>query len=185
MKNLMKITKLIAVFGIATLTFTACSGDDGIDGIDGATGPQGPAGQDGNANVISKTFQPNQITWTSSIYFGTNLLRATLPMNEITQDILDHGAVLVYGNFRSQSTNGSETWILLPYAFSEHNVTIFMNTLLFLNKVEINYYKSNNITPYPPSIPFRVVVIEGKAAINAKSNGVDFHNFHQVKNISD
>jgi hypothetical protein len=59
---------------------------------DGAIGPQGPAGKNGNANVISKA--PSIVSFT--YVAGKNAYDATIKCPEITQDIVDKGAVMCY-----------------------------------------------------------------------------------------
>ncbi|MFM7016708.1 MAG: hypothetical protein ACKOX3_10315 [Bacteroidota bacterium] len=63
-------------------------------GKDGAPGAQGPAG---NANVHTSTFTVTSTQWQSAGTSGTDYEKyVDLTDANITQDILDHGAVIVY-----------------------------------------------------------------------------------------
>lgn len=93
----MKITKLIAVFNIAILTFEACSGDDGIDGIDGS---QGPAGQNGNANVIVSEWK-SATGPKDTIIDNTQIKVATIAAPELTENIIENSAIMVYLDYNA------------------------------------------------------------------------------------
>ena len=123
----------------------------------GDTGPQGPPGPPNNANVISKTFQPSSITWTTTIMYGTNYRVADLAIADITAAVLDSGAVSVYGGFSFTGT----PWSALPFSYLENNITNYFSFGLKVGAVTVRWSKSTNTDPGIPSIPFRVVVIKG------------------------
>jgi len=67
----------------------------GCEGEEGAVGPQGPPG---TANVIySDWFSP--ATWELGSSFGVVERSFTMTTSLLTQEIIDHGAVLVYMRF--------------------------------------------------------------------------------------
>jgi len=179
MKTTNKILRTTIILCMTALAFTACrpeDGKDGINGQDGTPGAQGPVGQDGNANVVSKTFTATQISWTDKTIYGTNYKVATLNMPEITQNIIDNGAVLVYGGFFWESP-----WSALPISFFETGKTSYYTYGIATGKVTLRVHNSTNAVPSTPGIPFRVVVIEGKAAGKARSNGVNLNDYEQTK----
>ena len=118
MKNTIAKVKLL-VMALGAIFVMSCSADDsedgvmgiqgpagidgvdgtnGIDGEDGAMGIQGTAGtdgvdgtngidgEDGNANVRTFTFD-------LSTFSGNEI---ALPFSELTQDVLDNDAILIY-----------------------------------------------------------------------------------------
>lgn len=80
------------------------AGADGTNGTAGADGTNGTDGQDGNANVTSSDwFTASGFTLTTG--FGDiKLLDHDHAATEITQEIIDTGVVLVYGNLRGYTT---------------------------------------------------------------------------------
>ncbi len=91
--------KSILLFAILSLVILGCetegpigpAGQDGIDGTDGTDG------KDGNANVRSITKFVAPSDWTPSGTAGEDLFfyyEITIP--EITNDIVQNGAVMVY-----------------------------------------------------------------------------------------
>lgn len=95
---------------IVSIVLTSCSAEDGADGATGLQGLQGTAGadgadgedgQDGNANVIySDWFQPN--AWTGG---GTAFAFFDQAAIDLTQEVIDHGAVLAYAKLSGDGTN--------------------------------------------------------------------------------
>lgn len=74
-----------------------------------AIGCQGPTGPQGNANVHASTVAVSSSDWiytSGQDEYGE--YHVTFTDNEITQDIVDHGMVLVY------ISNGSGGWQLMP-----------------------------------------------------------------------
>jgi len=67
-------------------------------GCEGPEGPRGPAGAPGTANVIySEWYSP--ATWEQVNVYGVIERQYTMTTSELTQEIIDHGAVLVYMRF--------------------------------------------------------------------------------------
>ncbi|GAA4806834.1 hypothetical protein GCM10023231_40030 [Olivibacter ginsenosidimutans] len=167
-------------------SFNACKkGDIGPEGPQGIQGEQGEKGDkgdkgskgdQGNANVITRTFTANKITWTSSVIFSTNYVVATLSVPEITADIVNNGAVMVYGGFFWESP-----WSALPLSFYETGKTNHFTYGIKAGSVTLRVHNSSNTAPSAPGIAFKVVVIAGKAATAAKNNQVDLNNYQTVK----
>lgn len=129
-----------------------------------------PKGNYGNANVISGTATISN--WT---YDGTNVwYTATLIDNDISQDIVDGGAVMVY------LVNGG-TNLALPvtvYPSSSYSETI--SYVYGLQQVVIFIQDSDLIQPANPgTLTFRIVKIS--PAGMAAHPDVDYHNYTAVK----
>jgi len=164
-------------------SFTACKkgdvgpqGPQGIQGEQGEKGAKGDKGSTGNANVITRTFAASKITWSSTVTFSTNYVVATLSVPEITADIVNNGAVMVYGGFFWESP-----WSALPLSFFELGKTNHYTYGIKTGTVTLRVHNSSNTAPSAPGIPFRVVVIAGKAATAAKNNQIDLNNYQTVK----
>ncbi|MEO6849660.1 MAG: hypothetical protein ABI440_06900 [Casimicrobiaceae bacterium] len=72
------------------------TGATGTAGTAGTTGTTGATGATGTANVIYSDWT-TPAAYTKTTIFGTIHFTATIAASKITQAILDHGAVLVYG----------------------------------------------------------------------------------------
>jgi len=97
------LTSLSIVF--LFLLFIACEGPQGEQGPIGPQGEQGEQGiqgiqgEPGTANVISKTVLPDPgpyLTWTTGSYLGLTTSMYEILDNDITQEIVDEGVILVY-----------------------------------------------------------------------------------------
>lgn len=160
MKNVISKNKFVLVV-LITVLFFSCAGEDGAMG---PPGQDGANGQDGNANVISVLI-PNV-----SFVDGEK----TLSVPELTQDILDNGAVIGY-----LRNTGESTWFALPLSFSGFEVYI---QSLQLGSITIRANYVGNQTD------FRFVLIEasdksaGKSNIinNLKNSGIDINDYNQV-----
>ncbi|WP_273568793.1 hypothetical protein [Maribacter halichondriae] len=104
MRTRMKIAKrLFSVLFIACL-ITACSkdGNDGAIGPQGPQGEQGPAGPQGSDGADGETGTANVIfsPWITSGFnepIATENANFSIDAPEITQEVIDSGAILVYG----------------------------------------------------------------------------------------
>lgn len=159
-----------AVVIMLTLLFISCSGDDGAMGPAGANGQDGADGQnglDGNANV------------TTVLVEDTRLLSGQdniIAVNGITQDILDHGAVLVYMRI-------GDIWYSLPYFGFLNTINVWK---IDLNSVILRVDPGNTVL-----LDFKFVLIAGNSAnasANSKTNifsslennGIDVNDYNQV-----
>ncbi len=186
----MKKLSLFCLLGLGIFAFTACTkegpvgpqgpqgaqGAQGAQGNAGTPGAQGPQGPQGNANVYSKTIALASITWTPTALYGTNYLTTSFSIPEIDADIVNNGAVLVYGGF-----NYAEPWTALPLTYLEGTKTSYWAFGVKIGGVTIRYSNSANTTPGTPAIPFKVVLIRGNAL--GRMAGVDFRNYEEVKRV--
>lgn len=104
-------------FGVLTILLFGCEGPEGpagpagSQGIQGLPGQQGPSGAQGEpgapgtANVIYSEWVPFNITnWSAVTEFGRATQLYEVPETLITQEIIDHGFVIIYVRFGG-STN--------------------------------------------------------------------------------
>lgn len=153
-----------AIFGLLALTvisFSAC-----VRGEDGMPGPQGPPG---NANVDYMIYDLSVWNYASPSFF------VTLNDPQITYDIVDKGAVLVY------MYAGNDQWSQLPQTF--YPTSTYSETwkqFISPGQVEIDVTASDLIQPNNPGhCTFKVVTIAYRSMLQNKN--VDFSNFEAVK----
>lgn len=151
MKNL-KFLLMAALFAVA---FTSCK-----------KGDTGPAGQDGNANVqthisYNTVYNQSGTSWTSTIF-----------VQDITQDIVDYGAVLVYGKLE-------DSYFAFPMTFPRtENYATTYNYTYEMGIVRLEVTDTDMVLPdYPEFTQIKVVTIAGNGLIQ----GVDYTDYEQVK----
>jgi hypothetical protein len=164
---------------IASAAFISSCSKEGPTGPQGVQGPQGPAGDqgiqgiqglDGNANVHSYTYN----VFTSDWILNAPNYGVDLSVPEITQSILDDGAVLVY------MSNGSGGWMPLPYTSWYSSYARLIKANILYEDVTIWVLDSDlTQTPNPGDRTFKIVVIGGSVASKMPSN-IDLNNYMQV-----
>jgi hypothetical protein len=165
-------TMLIFFAAMFVLLLSACEGPEG------PTGPKGKDGKDGNANVHFNTF-----TVSSWNYSSTNVSWfINLSDPNITTDIVDYGAVLVYMKF------GGGDWQLLPYSIftvtSTASYTTRYTIVYDVGTATIYVTDSDLTQPSNPNTArgthyFKVVTIAtfGKYS----STNINWQNYNDVK----
>lgn len=136
---------------------------------------KGPKGDPGNANVSSKIISATNITWSPTTQFGTNYKTANLSIPEITADIVNNGAVIVYGGFFF-----NEPWSALPLSYYELGKTVHFSYAIKVGGVTLRTHYSDNAIPLSAGIPFKVVIIKGTAITMAKENSVKLTDYLSV-----
>lgn len=118
-------------------------------------GPQGPQGPQGNANVQSIFYDTNDNSWASSD--GGITWNASFAVPEITADVLNNGAVLVYQVY---SINGVTYNEQVPTYYPANSFNI--SAVVSVGYVDL-YYESTNTVPFnnPGALSYRVVIIHG------------------------
>lgn len=154
---------LIALFA-ALLMASSCRGKDGRDGRDGK-----------DANVASSTVTVNSGDW----YWDGTSYRVDIDYANITPNIIDYGAVLVYMEV-------SNTWRQLPMTYYYYDDTY---SSYFSSSLEVSTYDNglsifwteNDLSDVGAPEPhrFKIVVIE--ASIYATRSDVDFTDYTAVK----
>jgi hypothetical protein len=165
--------KAILLMFVATLSvvmLSSCKKEEGPRGPAGPAGAAGAAGSNGNANVKTYTYDVLSSQWINHTIYRILMLECPA----ITQDILDHGAILVY------RINGVEH-NQLPYTY--HMNANYASTYVptaFLGEIEIKRMDSDLMTPATPGdCTIKIVVIEGTPGMDLED--VDFSNYEAVK----
>lgn len=144
--------KLFTITVLLSFVFIGCKkGDKGDPGING------------NANVIAKskvTIRPSD--WRD---YGFNSVYIALIAKEITQDIVDNGAVMTYYEA------GTNAWVPLPAAYWD---TASFNYGFYPGILQIF---TENAVRIDSTLSFRAVIIPS----NMRTSGVDFNDMHQVE----
>ena len=151
----------------AMVLVTSCRGRDGRDGRD--------------ANVASSTLTVNTNDW----YWDKTSWRVDIDYNNITQNINNYGAVLVY-------MENNSTWRQLPmtfyYSFEVGSDVEYRSSSLEVSSYDkglsIFWTESDFYDGYRPETHrFKIVVIE--ASIYAARSDVDFSDYEAVKKAFD
>ena len=156
--------KLLPVFALLLLTL-------------GCEGPTGPKGKDGNANVHTRFYTATSTDWDLSGSSYTIQLTNT----DITQSIVDNGAVLVY------MKTANTSWELLPVTLyiSSSSILIF-SAVYDLNTVAI-FATNNSGAALSPNftINFKFVTIASLGKNSADVNWKDYNEVKQKFNLQD
>jgi hypothetical protein len=148
------------------------------------TGCKGPTGPMGNANVQAKTYTVSSSDWiyTTSPYYEYHV---NLLDNDITQDIVDNGMVLVY------MSNGNGGWQPLPAigyttgtsGSSTYNLEYKYSPVYGASTVTVWYYIVTEPDYWVPGNPgsqiFKVVAASGFA--KTSNPNVNWKNYEEVK----
>jgi len=152
-------TNTLKIKIVHTLKYVVFSTIILLAGCRGDEGPMGPRGFEGNANVKSVIYDVPSTDWSGDV----DGYKAVLSVPEITTDILDNGAVLVY---RLNEENPSNRYFyMLPNTSVDDTSITYMDYDVFVGEIDI-YLKwiDNGVnTTEPPSstYSFKVIIIEG------------------------
>jgi hypothetical protein len=151
-----------------TIAF-ACEGPRGPRGLDGIDG------LDGEVNAYSAMYEVSPSSWDGDFsgFF------ATLPMAEITSDIYETGAVLVYW-----MNDADQNFSILPYWYMDsEGWTINVACDIYIGSIDIFYQEIFDGLPdtFAPEETqfFKVVVIDAIPLATVKSM-VDINDFNAV-----
>jgi hypothetical protein len=165
----------------------------------GDPGTPGQNGTDGNANVKVDTFTLHNADWgnrTSEFYdlvvgenAGSTTTQTLNPryhdrsFSAITNDIIHHGAVLVFFN-SSHDIDGADEWTQLNFYFSIEAFTYNYVFQAFPGRVRLNIFFTpvdGPSTPDPavyiiPDYKFKILAVEGNVAGNSLigKNGIAY-----------
>jgi len=160
----------LAIFAALVLT-TSCRGRDGRDGNDGR-----------DANVASSTLTVNSNDWR---WDNNTSWRVDIDYDNITPNIIDYGAVLVY-------MENQNTWRQLPmtfyYSLNGTDGVEYRSSSLEVSSYDkglsIFWTESDFSSQYrPETCRFKIVVIE--ASIYAARSDVDFSDYDAVRKAFD
>jgi hypothetical protein len=148
-------------------------------------GPQGPAGHDGNANVASSTVTIHNYDWVWLEEYGQWMVTIDYPA--ITNNVYNHGAVLVY-----MDVNGAWSQVPLTYYYQDFityedgtqevidceasiEVATLSDGAVRLFWTESDFYGGMR----PDTHDFKIVAIE--ASVYSHRTDVDYSNYEAVK----
>jgi hypothetical protein len=156
--SISKHTFLYVVFSAAIL-LAGCRGDEG---------PMGPAGHDGIANVNSVIYDVPPQNWTGDV----NSFKAILTVQEITSDIYNNGAVLVY-KLLNESDPVNKSFNMLPYTSVDGTQITYMDFDVFIGEIDL-YLKwvdnGVNDTQAPTTTEsYKVIIIQGTPLAKLKT----------------
>ncbi len=164
-----KITQYLSIMALSLLIYS-CVGPQGERGEDGL---------DGNANVGSAIYDVATSKWEGN-YDG---YKTTLIVPEITQDIYENGAVLVYMMKNEGSAN--QSFNMLPYTWLNNSITEYMDYDAFVGSIDITLRWTDNgvNNTEAPGDPyaFKVIIIAG-TPLSVLKTQTDVTNPYQVMN---
>ena len=172
MKNFRKLlfgmhTAIMAAI-VLVFVLSSCRGKDGADGADGINNTQG----------VIYDVTPDKWVKINSGSDGTSGYKAVLSVPEITSDIYNNGAVLVY-----RAWDNPSSFNMLPYTYVDNNSTTYMDYNAYIGSMDITYkviidnLNSTDIPNY--SMSFKVVVVQG-ISMSALKSKIDVTNYSVV-----
>ncbi len=182
----MKIAVKFLTYGLlltAFLAFTSCDkegpqGPAGIAGTNGTNGTNGQDGQDGSANIIASDW--SEAAWTFQANGG--FYETNVPA--ITQEILDHGVIMVYLKLNAF---GTDLVRALPISFETSSYWFSA----YEGILNISFSADEPLTIV--TLPFRYIIIPttntaGKSSSSGKGNvladlkakGVDINDYYAM-----
>ncbi len=151
------------------------------------TGPEGPVGPRGNDGQNGL----DGINYTRSVIYDVNAsewtgnadgYNASLAVPEITDDIYNNGAVLVYRLIEIDP----KSFNLLPYTYVDNDLTIYFDFDAYVGNISLIYKEITggvNSTVAPADLmSFKVVIIEG-IPLAALKNMVDVNDYAAVSKM--
>lgn len=182
MKTLQSLLLISGLF--LFLCISSCK--EGAVGPAGAAGPAGvagPKGDPGTANVIySDWFTPD--VWGKETLFTTFVFSYNKTATQITADIIDKGAVLVYGklNGYTSSLGLKDKVVQLSYTVVANGSTDSWTYIASPGNVRVSFVNSQNIYSSGPANThqFRYVIIPGGVKAG-KLAGVNWSDYEEVK----
>jgi len=166
------------LFIVIILFMSGCRGSDGRPGRDG---------NNGNANVMSTIYDVHTQDWVWSPDYDAYTHMLNVP--EITSDILDNGAVLVYRLVETDPSN--RYFYMLPNTSVDTTSITYLDFDTYVGEIQlISRWSDNGIndTQRPSeTYSFKVVIIEGTplAILKGKINVNDYSQVTRYFGIKD
>ncbi len=146
----------------------------------GCRGEEGPIGPEGNANVQTAIYDVPPQHWSANSDGG---FTAILTVPEITSDIYNNGAVLVY--MLNESDPSNKSFNMLPYTYVDTTSITYMDYDVYVGEIDIHLkWVDNGIddTQVPGTTEsFKVVIIEGTPLSTLKTQ-VNIADYRAVSN---
>jgi len=190
-----KVNYLLLLSAICALFITSCGkdgavGPQGPTGPTGATGPAGPTGATGatgTANVIYSAWVTPS-TYTKDTVFSTYHFYTNIAAAKITQAILDHGTVIVYGKLDGYTSviwptdQVSALPIVVTYTEGTTVYTDTWSSLATLGNIKIDFVDDKNLyNGISNAHQFRYIIIPGAVLTATINKHVNLNDYNQVK----
>jgi len=149
-------------------------------------GPAGPRGSNGTNGIDGINYTHSAIyDIAASDWVGDlNGYDVVINVPEITEDIYNNGAVLVYRLVEIEP----KSFNLLPYSYVDNSTIIYMDFDAYVGSIDLIYkevHNGVNATPAPQAtISFKVVIIEGIHLATLKGM-VDIRDYSAVAKMLD
>jgi hypothetical protein len=160
----------------------------GEQGPEGPQGDQGPEGPPGTANVLYSEWTAFSLTeWSEPVsYFGQMRRTYTVESEDITEEILENGAVMVYVRFVSTFSTIQPLPVIGPITKSTEDQVL--NYYLQLEELIFLFHNLTNRDQDPGRIgsgnQYRYVIIPG-GTTSFKKNYPDLNDYHAVMKYFD
>lgn len=153
-------------------------GPTGPQGATGATGPAGTPGMDGNANIISRNITYYVSDFVEQGTPGEQLHKytATKSISDITDDVYNNGAVIVY----YRGFGSSVPWYSLPQTIYENGGTYTLTYAHSLGQLTVQKYDAD-LTSEPPSFDLHLKVIILPSMYGKKDIPINWDKYEEVK----
>lgn len=166
-----RIVYLLFVPVLALIVAGGCEGPEGDEGPEGPPGAQGiqgeqgPQGDPGTANVIYSDWLQLEGVWRDSTFFGVDWKVNHLTVPDLTQEVIDNGVVLCYGEF-------SNNVVPLPYYSKSYilTFTLDLNKIIFMTS---NPDFTGGVS-LSSSFNFRYIIIPGGVAATGTKSTIDY-----------
>ena len=159
-----KIIQWASILSILMFLFS-CEGDPG---------PEGPQGKNGNANIFTAVYEQLPSSWSGD----TNGFSVTLQVPEITEDIYENGAVIVYVLHEDVA---NKNFNMLPYTYIDGDSFEYMDFQVYIGSVvpTIKWVDFGRNTTEAPGVLyiFKVVIIQGYKLTTLKK-GVNLNDYN-------
>lgn len=203
--SIFKLVVLLAVFGSACkgpagdtgpAGATGAQGPQGAAGAAGAVGAVGPAGKDGKDGTSGSSSNITTSAWigvapadwdyypisSTNPALDSTYFEVGIPDKNITQNVLDKGAVFVYIN---QSDTGYSAISPLPLTITGNNPSV-INYLPYFETpaggfLIINFKSTKNRKRPAGTIAFRWVIIKDLTVSNGRLKAINWKDYNEVK----
>lgn len=182
MKKTIKTMTVLMTGVVLTLGLSVSSckkAEKGDMGPQGTAGINGTNGTNGNANVKTMTVTVTAVDWTAS---GSGGMQSTVITNtNITQDIIDKGAIMVY------MVNAGQTSALPLMMYPSSSYGINMQFTASLNSLAITVQRTDLVAAVNPgTLTYKIVTIAASAKMqNPNVNYSDYKAVQRAFNLKD
>lgn len=187
-RNWSVVQRLAAI----TIIAAACTGDDGPtgpqgpEGPEGPEGPAGPAGPPGAANVVFSDWLPRPDDMESMVLDNNmNVQTTRIEAEEITDEILEEGTVLVYIRLDPDAPT------IFPLPYTSHHPDNGPYTLAFLlediGSILITQFTHDNSgsVGIGSGVEFRYIIIPAGVPVDVAGRLADYRAIRSYFGVPD